>query len=246
MLGDDRAAIVYGLIVEHLKSPSLQHMRDAYAVQKLATEIVAALARQTGLWQKWTEPRDALARAAAPCWVPLEDLTAYLNKIPGSPLTRTDVAQRLRAIHEEPFRSYPNEELQAGCVAIYQREKEAGTELVAIVGALQEHVEAEEARLVLDGRERRRRQAEEQREALEQRFLSGADCKWTRLGKSKELYCRLNGRTYRLSSRADDKWDLHRVSSPDDDAGVFIGIYGRRGDATKVLDQLAYAREGRR
>ena len=42
----------------------------------------------------------------------------------------------------------------------------------------------------------RQRQIEETRIALEERLLFGADCKWTPLNKSAEVYCRTNGRTY--------------------------------------------------
>lgn len=241
----DRPSIVNQLIAEHLKSPSLRHIRDAYAVRRLAAEIVARLDRGTGLWQKWTGSREVLVKAAAPCWVPLEDLTEYLNRMAGPGLTTTDVAQRMRAVHEEQFSSCPNEELRAGCLALYRREKAAGTELAAIVGALQEHAEAEEERLRLERQESWRRHVEEERLALEQRFLLGADCKWTPLDKSKQLYCRLNGRTYRLSPTPDKMWNLHRLAARDDENGVLIGKYRQRGDATKVLGQLAYAPEPR-
>lgn len=59
-----------------------------------------------------------------------------------------------------------------------------------------------------EGRERLRLEAEaarrerllEEKEALEGRFLSGADCKWTSIGGSKALYIRKNGRACRRSS----------------------------------------------
>lgn len=246
MQGDERPTIVHRLIAEHLRSPSLRHIRDPYAVRKLAGEIVAKLDRGCGLWGKWDGPREALVRAAAPCWVPPNDLRDYLNQMPGPALTTTDVVQRLRAVHEEDYSAYPNEELRPGCLALYETEKAAGTELAAIVGALQEYVDREEERLRVENRERWRRHAEEERLALEQRFLSGADCKWTALQRSKELYCRLNGRTYRLSPTADKMWNLHRVAGQDDECGDLIGKYRRRGDATKALAQIAYAPEPRR
>ena len=245
MQGDDRASIVHALIGEYLKSPSLRHIRDPYAVRKLAEAIVTRLDRGSGLWQKWTGPREALVKAAAPCWVPLDDLTDYLNAMSGPRLTRTDVAQRLRAVHEEQFSAFPNDELQAGCLALYEEEKAAGTELPAIVGALQEFVEVEEDRLRLERESAWRQRLEEERLALEERFLAGFDCKWTPLRKSKDLYCRINGRTYRLSPTADKMWQLHRLAHHDDSTGVSIGKYRRRGDATKALGQIAYADEPR-
>lgn len=55
--------------------------------------------------------REEVAKSAAPCWIPMEDFRAFLNNLPGPPLTKTDVEQRLRAIWEEPYTSYPNEAL---------------------------------------------------------------------------------------------------------------------------------------
>jgi len=42
-------------------------------------------------------------KSAALCWIPIEDLLTFLNQLPGPPLTKTDVSQRLRAFHEEPY-----------------------------------------------------------------------------------------------------------------------------------------------
>jgi hypothetical protein len=55
----------------------------------------------------------------------------------------TDVAQRLKAFEEEAYSEYPKEELQSGCLALYEKEKAAGTELPAIIGLLRDHVERE-------------------------------------------------------------------------------------------------------
>ena len=172
MSEDDRAYEVLRLILEHLRSPSLRHIRDAYAVNKLAHDIFKTMDRGIPLWQKWEGPRDVLAKAAATSWIPAADLTEFLNGMAGPKLTTTDVGQRLRAIHEEP----------------YATEKAESTDMPAIVGLLQEHVEREEERLRLAHDQRCRQRAEEDRIALEQRFLSAADCKWTQVKKSKDLY----------------------------------------------------------
>lgn len=166
---NDRVNQVQRLILEHLKSPSLRHIRDAYAVNELAHDIVRKLDRGNPLWQKWEGPCDALAKAAATSWIPVEDLTEFLNMIAGPRLTTTDVGQRLRAFHEESYAPYPNEELQAGCLAIYTAEKAEGTDMPAIVGLLQEHVEREEERLRVEHDQRWRKHAEDDRIALEQR-----------------------------------------------------------------------------
>ena len=71
----------------------------------------------------------------------------------------------------------------------------------AVIGVLTEHVEREEERLRLEREQRYKRMREEERLVAEQRLLSGADCKWTQLGKAPNWYCRTNGRTFRLMVR---------------------------------------------
>jgi hypothetical protein len=170
----------------------------------------------------------------------------FLNGLPGPPLTMTDVAQRLKGFEEEEYFEHPKEELQAGCLAIYEKEKAEGTELPAIIQLLREHVENEEDRLRTEQEESYRRWREEDRVAREQRLLSGADCGWTQLQKSPNWYCRMNVRTYRASPIKDKMWNLHRVYSTSDDAeGPLIGKYRGRGDATKAIKQMAYQPEPR-
>lgn len=79
---------------------------------------------------------------------------------------------------------------------------------------------------------------------MEQRFLSGADCKWTQINGSKEFYTRKNGRAFRLTPTKLKQWDLHRVSDTED-RGKIVGTYGSRGDATKALAKIAYEPEPR-
>jgi hypothetical protein len=163
--------------------------------------------------------------------------------MPGPPLTTTDVTQRLKALEEEQS-EYPTEELQAGCLALYEKEKAEGTELPAIIGLLRDHIIAEEERIRIEHRERYQKERQQEVIAREQRLLSGADCKWTQLQKSQHWYCRANSRTYRLSPTKDKRWSLYRVNSPsDDEKGMSIGTYLRRGDATKVVAQVAYEPE---
>jgi hypothetical protein len=243
MTDEEGVYAVKQLIFEHVRSPSVRHIRDPYVINKLAHEIIKRLDRRNSTWRKWEGPRETLLRSAALCWIPIEDMRDHLNQIPGPVLTTTDVAQRLRAFHEEDYASYPNDDLQPSCVALYEKEKAQGTELPAIVGALQEHVEREEERLRSEREANWRKRAEEDRVALEQRFLSGADCKWTPIQKSKELYCRINGRSYRLSLTADKMWNLYRIASMEDLDGALIGKYRYRGDVTKALAQVAYRPE---
>jgi hypothetical protein len=244
MFDHERIQAVRRLIFEYVRSPSLRHLRDTHSVNTLAQRIVEAIDHTPTIWLKWEGHREDVLRAAACCWVPHEELRSFLNALPGRPLTLTDVAQRLRAIHEEPYSTYPDEALREDCLVLFEREKAAGTELPAIIGALQEFVEDEtERRRTAAETVYRQRQAEE-RQALEQRFLAGADCKWTPLGGSKDLFTRMNGRAYRLSPNKDKRWNLFRISSVDD-VGTRIGTYGSRGDVNKALAKLAYEPEPR-
>jgi hypothetical protein len=168
-----------------------------------------------------------------------------LNGLPGPALTATDVEQRLRAVHDEPYNTYPEEALRDGCLVLYEREVAEGTEMPAIVGALQEFVEEEGNRLRREAEVAYREREKQAREALERRFLSGADCKWTPVGNSKELYQRINGRAYRLAPNKDKRWDLLRIEAIDD-SGDWVGTYGSRRDASKAIARLAYEPEPRR
>jgi len=127
---------------------------------------------------------------------------------------------------------------------LYEKEMAAGTELPAIIGDLQEYVEREERRLRIEQEAAWRKRVEEESIALQQRFLSGADCKWTPIEKSKELYCRINRRSYRLSPTADKLWKLFRIESGGDE-GVLIGKYSCRRDVNKLLVKFAYEPEPR-
>ncbi|MDX9862696.1 MAG: hypothetical protein RBS99_17450 [Rhodospirillales bacterium] len=240
---DVRLDVVKSLLFDYVKSPSLRHIRDPHAVNKLAREITSVFRGPT-VWRKWDGQREALLRQAINCWIPIEDLHEYLNGMPGPNLTTTDVAQRLRALWEEDYASYPNDVLQESCLALYEKEMAAGTELPAVIGALQEHVEGEERRLRVEQKTAWRMRVEEERIALQRRFLSGADCKWTSIEKSKELYRRINGRSYRLSPTADKLWKLFRIDSVGDE-GVLIGKYSYRRDVNKLLAKLAYEPEPR-
>jgi len=245
VLDDDRFFEVRRLIFNHVRSPSLRHIRDPNTLDTLARQIVRECASRQKLWDKWSEERDRLIRMAAPSWVPLDELREYLNGLPGAALTRTDVAQRLRAVQDEEH-SWPDERLQAGCVDLFKREKSDGTAMPAIVWALQEHIEQEEQRLRIEQEERYREWREQDRLAREQRLLSGADCGWTQLRDTADWHCRMkNGRTYRLAPTKDKRWTLHRVAALDDQSGPVLGTYRGRGDATKAVSQMAYQPEPR-
>jgi hypothetical protein len=246
MKEDERVWSVKELLFDYLKSPSLRHIRDPHSVSRLAQEIVRRIDRDNSIWRKWDGQREVLLKSAVGCWIPNEALRDFLNRMPGPPLTATDVAQRLKAFEDEPYQDYPNEELKSGCLALYERERAEGTELTAIIGLLRDHVESEEERLRAERHEEHERLREQDRTAREQRLLSGADCKWTQLRKSQHSYCRANGRTYRLSPTKDKMWHLYRVKTvSDDEEGALIGKYRARGDATKAVADVAYQPEPR-
>jgi len=240
---DARVDIVKRLLFEHVKSPSLRHIKDPYMLIKLAQDIVKKLDRGNSAWIKWNGPRELLVKSATACWIPIADLRDHLNRMAGPALTASDVEQRLRAFAEERYSDYPRDEFQPGCLAIYASEKAQGTEMPAIIGVLQEHVEREEERLRVEQADRYRQIKENERIAAEQRLLSGADCKWTPWSVSKNVYCRVNGRLFRLSPTGDKRLDLYRTESIDDCEGRLLGRYLKRGDATKAVEKIAYQPE---
>jgi hypothetical protein len=111
---DRRLLSVKDLLFDYVRSPSLKHIRDPYSVIKLAQEILQRIDRGNSIWTKWDGQRELLLRSALCCWIPVPDLHAFLNQMPGPPLTLTDVAERQRALEEEEPYSFPKEELQAG------------------------------------------------------------------------------------------------------------------------------------
>lgn len=243
MLAYQRYAEVRRLVSQYVESPSLRHIRDPRQLDRLAEEIVSAVDRSSPLWSKWDAMRGELLKASSKTWIPVEDLTSFLNGLPGRRLTTTDVAQRLRAFQEEPYANlYPDERVKDACRARYAAELEAGTEMPAIVGALQEFAEEEERRLDREWREKAQAERAAERLALERRFLSGADCKWTPLQGSKAVFMRRNGRAYRLTPTKEKRWELHRIVEVTD-PGRLVGVYATRSAANKVIDKVAYEPE---
>lgn len=245
MFDYQRHAEARRLLFQYLESPSLRHLRDPKQVDRLAEDIVSAVDRSSPLWAKWDVTRAELLKASAKTWIPIDDLVAFLNTLPGPRLTKTDALQRLRAFQEEPY-AYrcPDERVKDSCLALYATELEAGTELAAIIGALQEFAEEEEQRLDRERQEKWKADQQAEKLALERRFLSGTDCKWTPLDGSKALFMRRNGRAFRLTPTKEKRWELHRIHEPAD-AGDLLGIYAARGAANKVIDKLAYGPEPR-
>lgn len=96
-------------LFEYAKSPSLRHLRDPHSIHRLAQDFLTAVDRASSIWAKWDGPREQIANSAAHCWIPVEELQSYLNRLPGPPLAKTDVVQRLRAIQEGPYGQCPND-----------------------------------------------------------------------------------------------------------------------------------------
>src|SRR3569623_1210806 len=90
-------------LFENVKSPSLRHIRNPHSIHRLAEDLLRAVDRAGSIWSKWDGPRDEIAKSAAHCWIPVEDLQTYLNGLPVPHLTKTDVEQRFRAVCELPY-----------------------------------------------------------------------------------------------------------------------------------------------
>jgi hypothetical protein len=239
-----REDVVRSVITAYVGVRTPRQIADYFGIGSLSREIVRRLDEQFAVWRKWSPPREAVAKSAVGCWIPLEDLRAFLNEMPGPTLTPTDVAQRLRAFCEEECEP-PNEALKDSCLEIYEDERTQGTELVAIIGRLREHIDHEEVRLMNERWDEQRRQAEEKRRGLEQSFLAGEDCRWTPVAKSLDVYCRVNGRAYRLAAKEGQTRNLFRLSSVDDANPRLIGKYANQTEATKAVAQVAYQPEPR-
>lgn len=131
-------------------------------------------------------------------------------------------------------------------VPVFNSEKSEGTELPAILARLREFIETEEARLAEERQRAYRKAQDELRDAQVQRVFSGSDCMWTQITGSLHWYCRVNGRTYRLSPMENRMWQLCRVVQVgDSEDGNDLGRYRGRGDATKAVADMAHRPEPR-
>lgn len=247
MRGEKAIWVVKEVLLDYVKTPSLKTLRSPSAIDAVTREIVKRLDRHYSMWGKWDEERSELLRIAMRCWIPVEDLTNFMNGMPGPKLTATDVTQRLDAMLIECPYEHRYEEFKEGCLAIYEQEKALGTELTAIVWHVRDYVDAEESRLFSARREQWKRHAEEERVAREQTLLSGVDCSWTQSRGSRVLFCRKSGRLFRLTPTEDKRWKLFRVETTGlDEKGTLLGEYQLRGEATKVVAQVASMPERRR
>ncbi|MGY8704593.1 hypothetical protein RAD16_02460 [Bradyrhizobium sp. 18BD] len=70
----------------------------------------------------------------------------------------------------------------------------------------------------------------------------GADVGWTSMDTSGRLYCRRNGRTFRIEIGKDKRRTLFRINEILD-TGELLGSYQRGGDANNALKKIAYSTE---
>jgi hypothetical protein len=68
--------------------------------------------------------------------------------------------------------------------------------------------------------------------------------RWTQVKGSVDLYCRRNGRAFRIARGKDKRWKLYRIASLED-AGELLGTYQGRREANKALERIAYQPEPR-
>lgn len=138
--------------------------------------------------------------------------------------------------------TFHDEDFRDGCRAIYEKEKAEGTDLLAIIGRIRDHLELEEKRVEREREVARKEWEQQDLINREKRLHSGADCGWVRPTGSPFYYCRKNGRTFRLSQSNRDFVLLHQVSTlSHEESGIFIGKYRRRREATRDLSVVAYS-----
>jgi hypothetical protein len=247
---DERYYEIIRILHQYSARPLLKFPNEA-EIPALAKKILKAAIGPISLWAKWDKDREELARRAAEVWVPLEDLRAALNVLPGEPLTQVDVEQRLYTIRHEHggYSSGPDEELKAAALGAYAEEKAKGTEFIAILGWLEEWMWGAEENLRRKRNQERQEQIEREKRNAEARLRSGADCPWTPAAGLADLHCRKNARLFRLkaleksTSPLSPKFEVLEIKSFEDKRGVPIGRYRTRSDASKAVLEVAYKPE---
>jgi hypothetical protein len=131
---------------------------------------VSKLDQDSSVWKKWEGPRNTVLSSAIECWIPKEDLLAFLNSLPGPALTMTDLEQRMKHMIGEEYIGAPEPKLEAECLAIYKAETEAGTELPAIIGRLSDYIGEQWLRLRDEKRAEDAQRSEESRLERERRL----------------------------------------------------------------------------
>src|SRR5215831_9269449 len=94
---------------------------------------------------KWDQPRRDLLSEASGYWIPHADLLTELNKLPGPQLTQGDLRAAMAGVgitghYCHNFYNDGDADMQAPCLAVYHREKRAGTAFAAITFVIHEEV----------------------------------------------------------------------------------------------------------
>ena len=101
---NQRTQVVYSLLAEYVRSPSLRHMREERSLAKLALEIVTKLDRDSSVWKKWEGPRDKVLGAAIECWIPKAEMLDFLNSLPNHKTVVLDCIPTAENLAREAFR----------------------------------------------------------------------------------------------------------------------------------------------
>lgn len=244
MVDNSRIELVCQMITNYVRNPSIREVRSGYHIRKIASDIVESLDDTGRLWQKWHACREKLIHKAAIVFVPDEDLLTVLNQTYGGKLTLVDVTQKLRDIRDgNGYYIGPDEYFKEACLAEYVKQKDAGTEFIAILGYLEEWLDETSKNYFALQQLQHRQRVEDQKKASEMRLLSGADCPWTDVKPFTGSHCRKNGRLYRLVKKDNKLFEASRVKELDDKRGVIIGIYKTKSDATRAISEIAYKDE---
>lgn len=190
----------------------------------------------SSLWRKWGPERNELLNLAKLSWIPVDDLRDALNALQGEPLTAVDVEQRLKLTWEEDTER-PREDFRDGCLAIYLAEKAQGTELLAILGAIDDYVCEAYRRESALSHERAMRELEEKRTEEEQTLISGVDCNWVRLRTSEDWFRREQGRLFRLAKVRCSDWELSELEHLDA-PGKVVGRFRSRRLAREATMEI--------
>jgi hypothetical protein len=88
VIEDERIWAVKSLLFDYVRSPSLRHLRDPLSVSKLANDIVKRIDQSNSIWKKWDGQREVVLKSAIGCWIPIDDLRHFLNRMPGPVLSK--------------------------------------------------------------------------------------------------------------------------------------------------------------
>jgi hypothetical protein len=204
---DERIAVVAAILGNEWR-------RQHSSTESMARQIIDALDARAAI-TKWDEPRLRALVETQCCWIPHADLLAYLNALGGAMLTKGDLVAKMTDLSPRDGGPYEQGDpaLQADCLRVYYREKQAGTEFSAIPGLIMDEV-------VLPARQAARREQAHarQRSLATSRALlvqSGRDFGFVKdfASNPRDFYARSAGQLYRLVRIEHGKWALFYVEA---------------------------------